>query len=198
MKKLLLMLAAMLSFFKARADYDPTLLPEPIDSSDLISYGEIVATHNGSVTAKVLEIIKGKNPKSEIVIAKFENWTCANRFAPYRVRQKEFFFLKRKKSVNQYFALGSANEGEMPVVNQKVYYQSQYLSIDTNPQLFKVYGGAIRGYVYDKNVFVEALKFYMRYRTDIRADSNGNQARIDTTKNIALLRIFAELQATHF
>ena len=198
MKRLLMMLAATLSFFRAQADYEPTLLPELIDSSDLIFYGEIIAIQKGSVTAKAFELIKGINPKGEVVIDKFKNWTCASRFAPYRIGQKEFFFLKRKKSINRYFALGAANEGEIPVVNQKIYYQYQYLSIDSNPRLFKVYGGAVRGYVYDKSKFAEALKFYMRYRTDIRTDIIHNQARIDTTKNIALLRIFAELQAHTF
>ena len=194
MKKLLLMLAATLRFFEAQADYEPTLLPALIDDSDLIFYGEIVAIQKGSVTAKALEIIKGANPKSGIVIDKFENWTCASRFAPYRMGQKEFFFLKRKKGLNRFFALGAANEGEMPAANQKVYYQTQYLSIDKHPHLFKVYGGGVRGYVYDKSQFVEAVRFYIRYRSDIRSSIIHNQARIDTTKNIALLRIFAELQ----
>lgn len=194
MKKLILILAATLSFFKAQADYDPTLLPELIDKSDLIIYGEIVTIQKANVTVKAFETIKGAKPKGNLVIDKFENWTCANRFAPYRIGQKEYFFLKRKKSVNQYFALGAANEGEMPVANQKVYYKYQYLSIDKNPPLFKVYGGAVRGYTYDKSKFVDALKFYMKYRTDIKTDIIHNKARIDTTKNIALLRIFAELQ----
>lgn len=193
-----MMLAATLSFFKAQADYDPTLLPELIDSSDLIFYGEIVAIQKGSITAKAVEIIKGVNPKGEVVIDKFKNWTCASRFAPYRIGQKEFFFLKRKNSINRYFALGAADEGEIPVVNQKVYYQHQYLSIDSKPRLFKVYSGAVRGYVYDKSKFAEALKFYMRYRLEISTNIVHNQARIDTTKNIVLLRIFAELQAPAF
>jgi hypothetical protein len=198
MKKLLLILAASLSFFKAQADYEPTLLPELIDKSDLIFYGEIVSIQKGSVTVKASEIIKGANPKGSIIVDKFENWTCANRFAPYRIGQKEFFFLKRKKSTTQYFALGAANEGEMPVTNQKVYYQNQYLSIDKNPQLFKIYGGAVRGYVYDKSKFVEALKFYMRHRADIRTDISHNQARIDTTKNIAFCAYSQNCKQIHF
>ena len=197
-KKLLLMLAATLSFFKAQADYEPTLLPELIDGSDLIFYGEIVEMQKGVITAKAVEIIKGVNPKGDVVIDKFKNWTCANRFAPYRIGQTELFFLKREKAVSHYYALGAANEGEMPVINQKVYYQNQYLRIDKNPRLFKVYGGAICGYVYDKSKFSEALKFYMRFRTDVRADIIHNQARIDTTKNIVLLRLFAELQEKPF
>ena len=142
---------------------------------------------------RLLETVKGANPKGSIVIDKFKNWTCANRFAPYRIGQKLFFFLKKKKSVIQYFALGAANEGEVPVANQKVYYQNQYLSIDKNPELFKIYGGVLRGYVYDKSEFVEAVKFYIRYRSDIRTNIIHNQARIDTTRNVALPRIFAEL-----
>lgn len=194
MKKLLLMLAATLSCFKAQADYEPTLLPELIDSSDLIFYGEIVAIREGSVIAKTLEVIKGANPRSRIVIDKFENWTCATRFAQYRIGQKEFFFLKRKRGINRFFALVAANEGEMPVVNQNVYYQSQYLSIDEHPHLSKVYGGGVHGYIYDKSKFIAAVKFYMGHHSDIRTNIIHNQARIDTTQNIILLRIFAELQ----
>jgi len=89
MKKLLLILAATLSFFKAQADYDPILLPELIDKSDLIFYGEIVTIKKESMTAKALEIIKGANPKSNIIIDKFENWTCAKRFAPYSIGRSE-------------------------------------------------------------------------------------------------------------
>ena len=189
-----MLLAATMRFFKAQADYDPTLLPELIDKSDLICYGEIVTVQSETITAKAIEVIKGTNPKGTIIIERFENWTCATRFAPYRIGQKEFFFLKRKKAFNRYFALGAANEGEMPVAQQKVYYQNQHLSIDKSPPLLKVYGGGVRGYTYDKTEFVKALTFYLRYRTKIRADIIPNQARIDTTKNIALLRIFAELQ----
>ncbi|WP_345049357.1 hypothetical protein [Hymenobacter glaciei] len=198
MKKLLLLLAATLSFFDAQADYEPTLLSELIETSDLIFYGEIVAIQKSTVTAKSVQRIKGVNPNSEVAIDKFENWTCATRFAPYKVGQKAFFFLKKRKSANHYFALGAANEGEIPAFNQKVYYQNQYLSIDKNPRLFKVYGGAVRGYVYDKNQFIEALKYYMKYRVENRADIIHHQARIDTIHNPVLLRIFAELQPPRF
>ena len=181
-------------FFKAQADYNPTLLPELIDKSDLICYGEIVTVQSGTITAKAIEVIKGTNPKGTISIDKFENWTCATRFAPYRIGQKEFFFLKKQKPANQYFALGAGNEGEMPVAYQRVYYQNQRLSIDKSPPLLNVYGGGVRGYAYDKSEFVTALKFYLRYRTEVRTAIIHSQARIDTTENIALLRIFAELR----
>ena len=102
------------------------------------------------------------------------------------------------QNVSLHTVLGAANEREVPIVNQKVYYQYQYLSIDKNPRLFKVYGGAVSGHVYDKSKFAEALKYYVRFRTAIRTDIIRNQARIDTTKNAALLRIFAELQANIF
>jgi hypothetical protein len=198
MKKLFLMLAVTLSFFNAQADYDPTLLPALIDDSDLIIYGEIIGVRKQDVIVNALEIVKGTAPKGGVIIKRFENWTCASRFAPYKNGQKEFYFLKKQKGVARYFVLGAANEGEMPVVSQKVYYKYQYLSIDKNPQLFAVYGGAVRGYIYDKTKFVEALNFYLRHRSNIQNGIVHNQARIDTTRNTALLRIFAEVQVAHF
>ncbi|MFD2717564.1 hypothetical protein ACFST9_02485 [Hymenobacter monticola] len=198
MKKLFLILAATLSFFKAQADYDPTLLPTLIDGSDLIIYGEIIGVQKEGIIVNAIEIVKGIAPKGGMIIERFENWTCASRFAPYKTGQKEFFFLKKRRGIAKYFALGAANEGEMPVVSHKVYYKYQYLSIDKNPQLFAVYGGAVRGYVYDKTEFINALKFYLRHSSDIQTNIVHNQARIDTTRNTALLRIFEELKAPHF
>ena len=74
MKKFLLILIAALSYFKAQADYEPTLLPELIDKSDLIFYGKIVAIQQGSVTAKALEPVKNHGIKM------FRNAICCSKW----------------------------------------------------------------------------------------------------------------------
>ena len=88
--------------------------------------------------------------------------------------------------------MGAANEGEMPVVNQKVYYKNQYLSIDKNPQLFKVYGGTVNGYSYDRAEFITAVKFYSSNRSILQNDIAKSQASIDTVSNPVLSRILNE------
>ncbi|GAA3960614.1 hypothetical protein GCM10022407_04420 [Hymenobacter antarcticus] len=193
----MLALLAVFCHFTAYADYEPTLLAELIDNSDLIVYAEITAVRKNHITVKVLQAIKGVPPGSAN-IEKFKDWTCAFRFASYKTGQREILFLKKSKRHQSFFPLGAANEGELPVANNIVYYKQQYLALDTAPKSFKIYGGVVNGYSYDKTQFIEALKFYLLNRVVIQDDLSKNQARIDTIRNPALSRILHEFHEQHF
>jgi len=198
MKRLLLLLIATMYHFSAHADYEPTLLADLIDSADLIMYGEITTAQGKFVTAEPLQILKGSPSVGSITIEKFENWTCASRFAAYKTGQREIFFLKKHKSSKSLSPLGAANEGEMPVVNDKVYYKQQYLALDKSPKQFKVYGGIVNGYTYNKFTFLAAITSYLHNRIVLLTEVAKNQESIDTTSNPVLLRILNEYHGLHF
>ncbi|MBJ6109339.1 hypothetical protein JAO73_09965 [Hymenobacter sp. BT523] len=195
MKKLLLLLTATFWHFTAYADYEPTLLAELVDKADLIMYGELTTLHSTTVLAKPLRVLKGNFAIGSITIEKFKNWTCASRYAVYQPGQRAVFFLKSSGAHNRFLVLGAANEGEMPVVNNKVYYSQQYLPIDKSPRSFKVPGGVVNGYVYDIGVFQQAVGFYLGNRPRVLNLIGQNQNRVDTMSNPVLLRLVQENRA---
>lgn len=172
----------LLSYLPARADYDPTLLPNLLNEASLIVEGQIVEIGKNTFKIKPIEVFKGRATKI-IEIERFENWTCSSRFATYQLNQKAFYFLKRDKK--NYYALGAANEGEVPIYHGFAYYPTAYLSIDSKPVLFKVYTGGVRGYKYTEKAFVVAIKTLIEQR-DILTKSAHTVA--DTTKNLVLRR----------
>jgi hypothetical protein len=192
MKKLFILLL-FFNFHDLQAKFIPLRLADLIDKADLIVHGEITASQGNSLDAKILQVIKGTSVSAPIRIDKFEDWTCANRFASYQVGQQEVFFLKRNQATGRYTVLGAGDEGEMPMMKSKVYYKQQYLTVDKSPTLFKVYGGALSGYAYDKSELIAAIKFYALHRSEIQSGVVPTQYAASVTKNTALARIIAEL-----
>ncbi|MBK7938177.1 MAG: hypothetical protein IPJ82_14305 [Lewinellaceae bacterium] len=144
----------------AAVDYEPTLLPELIDKSSLIVHGRIEKTDKYTFSLQLNEVLKGDFPvDSVLVCGQFKDWTCAQRFDKYQTGQEALFFLFKGYDPH-YKALGGGNEGEMPIVEDSVYYKSQYLRIDKNPVAFKVYGGQISGYRFLTTDFKKAVRYY--------------------------------------
>ncbi|WP_426062154.1 hypothetical protein [Hymenobacter sp. B1770] len=191
MKRLLFLLVIVMTCFQAMAKYSPTTLAGLVDESDLIIHGVIVSVQEKSVTVKPLNVVKGARPEAIVTLDKFEDWTCASRFTSYKVGQQGFLFLKKRTTTGVYFSLGSGNEVEIPVLNQKVFYKNPNPNYVKGLQTFFVYGGTILGHVYNYNSFVDAIKFYMANRAAMNASKNLQD---ELSKSPALRRIFAELQ----
>lgn len=116
MKKLF----AILSFFSisvAKADFVPIDFISLIHRADKIASGEIIC-----VDENVFELMVGRSLTSKdkvITINKFEDWTCAVRWSDYFVGQKIMVFLSDDK--DGLHPIGSGNEGELPILESKVY-----------------------------------------------------------------------------
>ncbi|SFP81570.1 hypothetical protein SAMN04515668_0446 [Hymenobacter arizonensis] len=175
------------------AKYSPTPLAELVDESDLIFHGVIVSVQEKSITVKPLNVVKGARPEATITLDKFEDWTCASRFTSYKVGQQEFLFLRKSKTTGVYFPLGSGNEGEIPVLNQKVYYRNPNPNDTKDLHTFSVYGGTVLGHVYSYNGFVDAIKFYMANRAAMTAAITSDKLRGELAQSPALRRIYTEL-----
>src|SRR3970282_2691317 len=100
------------------AKYDPLLVSQLIDKSQIIGIGEIKSIENGNVLVVFSDIIKGKLTNRTLKVEQFRNWTCADRWTNYKKGQKIMFFLTISKEGN-YKILGSGDEGELPIVNEK-------------------------------------------------------------------------------
>jgi hypothetical protein len=195
MKRLFLLLLLFLCAFDSRADYEPTFLPELVIQADLIIYGEITTVYPNYVAVKTIQTIKGqfRSADERVFITKFKSWTCAQRFASYKAHQQLVFFLKQQNN-GKYAIIGAGDEGEIPVIANKVYYKQLYSRLDKSPMLFDVYDGKIYGYSYDKEAFISVVYFAMQNMTQLQliASSHSNRVAADP-ENQPLLRLLAEV-----
>lgn len=127
------------------AKYDPLLVSQLIDKSQIIGIGEIKSIDNNNVLVFFEDVIKGKLTNRTLKISQFKNWTCASRWTNYKRGQKIMFFLTTSE-VGLYKILGSGDEGELPIVNEKIFYKSLYGGLDKKSTKFKVYGADLYGY----------------------------------------------------
>lgn len=71
---------------------------------------------------EVESVVAGATSAKEIEVRCFEDWTCAARWAPYAIGQREILFL-REPPVNSTVCtiIGSGDEGEMPLEGDTVF-----------------------------------------------------------------------------
>ncbi len=127
MKRLILILTFLLTIHAAKADYESILLPQLIFQSTLIIRGTIEKVNKFTIEVKIKSTLKGV-VLNNVIISKFADWTCAQRFDKYEIGQEEIFFLT--KGTEFYQILGAGNEGEIPIIGDKAYYKQLYLKID--------------------------------------------------------------------
>lgn len=192
---LLLQLLCLFWVYTPNEDYEPTLLPDLIDRSELVVHGTIKKTRQYTCSLQLKEVLKGDFPTDSLLVCdKFKDWTCAQRFDKYEAGQEELFFLF--KGYDPYHrAIGGGNEGEMPVVGDSVYYKAQYLRIDKNPVAFKVYGGQISGYRFLTTDFKKAVRYYRENAETINENVKRDKLyHLRKINNPALDRIIDELR----
>lgn len=192
---LILQLLCLFWVYTPNEDYQPTLLPDLIDRSELVVHGTIKKTDKYTCSLQLKEVLKGDFPTDSLLVCdKFKDWTCAQRFDKYEAGQEELFFLF--KGYDPYHrAIGGGNEGEMPVVGDSVYYKAQYLRIDKNPVAFKVYGGQISGYRFLTTDFKKAVRYYRENAETINEKVKRDKSyHLRKINNPALDRIIDELR----
>ena len=110
--KVILSLLIFLSItLNVKASLNPTKLEDLILNANKIVYGEISALDSLTYTLKIERNFTGN--ETELIIQKFKNWPCAERWTDYQIGQRLFVFLT-------YFdkklcPFGGANEGELPI-----------------------------------------------------------------------------------
>jgi len=124
MKKTIIILILILGVVICRADYNSTFLPDLIEASELIVHIKITKDLNDNFEAEILNKLKGDNKLKRIIIKKFEDWTCAQRWSKYSIGQEALIFLKKHKKEKYWVIMGAGNEGEMSIEKEKLYYKS--------------------------------------------------------------------------
>jgi len=122
----ILILLFCITSFSLKADYSPLRLWEMALKADKIVYGEITELRENDYTLKIESSITGDS--GTIIIQRFQDWTCAVRWAPYKVGQKVVVFLQLYEG--KYNIMSGGGEGEMEVSNGMVKIESYIASCD--------------------------------------------------------------------
>ena len=193
MKRLFLFLSFICTFYSAQADYEATTLPELITRSAIIVRGTIKEVGASNITITLQALLKGKLTDSSLVIEKFRDWTCAQRFAPYARGQEVVFFLSEQDG--NYKILGAGDEGEIPIVKNQAYYRQLYLNIDAATAETEIYKANRSGYAYRVIDLEQAIRYYDQHHRNIKTALQKNKNyNLQYLKNPVLNRIIAELQ----
>ncbi len=92
--------------------------------SHLIVVGKISSITPNSYQFEITETIKGA-PRKNIIVIKFEEWTCDIRFGPYVIGQQLLLFLIKNGS---YYEIVNGSTGEIPIKFNSVTFK--YESFD--------------------------------------------------------------------
>ena len=166
-----------LSINYCQADYSPITLPKLIETSDLILHIEITKDIDERIEARILEVIKGDYKLRNIMVEKFEDWTCASRWSEYQIGQRELIFLQKHRKDNTWIIMGAGNEGEMPIENDKLYYKSPffvngYFHPEKNYELKE---GNIHAIRYELSTALEGLKMYLEEQMAIEKMTDNHK-----------------------
>jgi hypothetical protein len=107
----------------ARAYYVPLFTIEMIGRADAIVLGTIEKVGSEDFELRVEQPLYG-SAAGPLRVRSFRDWTCASRWAPYRVGQRLILFLTAGTPADPRWAIvGAGDEGEMLVVGKTVYHQ---------------------------------------------------------------------------
>ncbi len=89
--------------------------------ADLVVTGTIGQLSKDTFALSIDQVVAGELPKGvedELVVGRFQNWTCAWRWTPYASGQRVALFLRRLKRTggkSPYGIMSAGGEGEMPM-----------------------------------------------------------------------------------
>lgn len=163
MKKTIITSILILGSIICKADYSPTLLSDLIEKSELIAHIKITKDLKGNFEAEILNQLKGNPQSKNVIVKKFGDWTCAQRWSKYSVGQEEIIFLKKHRKENCWVIMGAGNEGEMPIEKGKLYYKSPIYKSEYLEQekYYKLKNGKISAIEYELKDVVEGIKLYV-------------------------------------
>ena len=183
----LLAIATLLSLpAGAAADYSPPALSDLVLASDAIVVGEIVALGPDTFTLEVDEVVAGNVASRRIEVQRFEDWTCAARWAAYAIGQRALLFLNADGARWQIRSAGG--EGEMPLVGDRVHVPSYYDALAPSGGnaygRLSVHGGTFGGFTRDRAELVAALRAARAsFAADVSADRYRRVERVRRTRD---------------
>lgn len=99
----------------AAARYLPPSLHVLAGASDLIVVGTIVQLDAETFELRADEVLAGEAPTGKLIVKRFEDWTCASRWKPYAVGQREIAFLRRPAEKGPFTLMSAGSEAEWEV-----------------------------------------------------------------------------------
>jgi hypothetical protein len=118
-----LMACGLLVGATAQADYSPLFTTEMIGRADVIALGTVEEVGTEDFALHVEQMLHGADA-GPLRVRSFRDWTCASRWAPYRVGQRLILFLTAGTASDPRWAiLGAGDEGEMLVEGDTVHHQ---------------------------------------------------------------------------
>lgn len=115
----------------------------------------IVGPQGGHFILSIESVIAGPISTSEVEVEKFQDWTCAQRWAPYARGQRVLLFLGKSQKGGWYI-LSAGGEGEMPIVDRHVFTSYSELALHP-PSKHAVHGGTHYGSQIELATLLNAL-----------------------------------------
>ncbi len=145
----------------ASPKYERLRLFELAACADLVVAGRIELVSSGEFVASVEQPWLGEPSTNVVRVNAFENWTCAARWAPYRVGQRVVLFLRKPEHPGDPFTiLGAGDEGELPILDGKacVGEAQSYRVRDVEHRDVVIDGATTRGYLLPLDAFRDAVR----------------------------------------
>jgi hypothetical protein len=176
-----------------QAKYSSLELAQLLDKAQVIGIGEIIHVGEKHLAVRFSEFLKGKPKVKILIIRKFEDWECASRWMPYKIGQTELFFLEYSKN-RELAILGSGNEGEMPIVNQRLYYKSPNQYMDKHAKAYQLSEGEINGYSFTLAEARAGISTYLSNQKVFHEMAKSKTLRNVLLENRFLSRLVFELR----
>lgn len=158
-KKLVTLFLILFTHIFAYACYQRTFLPNLIENSDIIIWGEIVSITKKTFTIDQKVFIKNRKNQNLITIQRFQNWECDRRFSEYKIGQEAIYFIEYTSEGNLR-VMGAANEGEL-VVQQNIAFVHGRTNSDLCTQNVEFMGEMRKFCVLNVSEVIEGIKIYL-------------------------------------
>jgi hypothetical protein len=187
----------------AHGRYRAPTLVDMVGNSDLVVLGVIESLTDKTYTLKIERVLAGKHLTPTITVARYRDWTCSRRWAPYAPSQRMVVFLNKRTDAKQdearYRTRSGGSEGEMPVANGQVYINHFALSRQA-PVKDLVYGAPFFGFRLGLDTVIDAItRFGQCFELVTRRSSRGGRRVVRTRRRcpIAATRMYAERSPFH-
>jgi hypothetical protein len=157
-----LSLGLVLSFSTlAHSSYIFTNPPTLVTRSELIVKGVVAELRGESFTFEVQRVVRGSLPGqgTTVVVARFKDWVCATRWAPYAPGQHLILFLERLRSSEPalWRIMGAGGEGEVVIDGDIAHFHTPE---GVSERCFDLTGGRFCGDAAPLDEFLAAVGEY--------------------------------------
>lgn len=171
----------------AVAKYSSLGVSERTAKADAIVLGAISSVEARDFIFRVERVLKGSPTLKSLRIHRFQNWTCAIRWAPYEKGQRLILFIRRAPDVARTWrVLGAGDEGEAPVEGGKAFLKPGFNESGQRSSQATAYGRAIAARGYDLKELTDAIAGYGGIYRWGNEGQDGGQSITQTASDTAL------------